>query len=146
MFQVDLFSARGTLPRDIHDVMARHKDIMYSSRTRYNTDLYRRIHSWKTRLKQALAKVPRELLSEDEKRLQEELSELPEVAILQLIYQQKSYEGHAKDYAFSGTSMREHWQSGYEDTTRTLKHEVWIAMPPPGQGVVVHDVHREDGL
>jgi NTE family protein len=146
VFQVDLFSARGDLPRDIHDVMARHKDIMYSSRTRYNTDLYRRIHAWKTRLKQALAKIPAELLSEDEKRLQEELSDLPEVAILQLIYQQKSYEGHAKDHEFSGTSMREHWQSGYEDTTRTLKHKVWIAMPPPGQGVVVHDVHREDGL
>ena len=29
--------------------MARHKDIMYSSRTRYNTDVYRRIHTWKTR-------------------------------------------------------------------------------------------------
>jgi len=27
-----------------------------------------------------------------------------------------------------------------------LKHKVWIAMPPPEQGVVVHDVHREDGL
>jgi hypothetical protein len=27
----------------------------------------------------------------------------------------------------------------------TLRHRVWIAMPPPGQGVVVHDVHREDG-
>jgi hypothetical protein len=28
-----VFSARGVLPRDIQDVMARHKDIMYSSRT-----------------------------------------------------------------------------------------------------------------
>jgi hypothetical protein len=26
VFQVDLFSARGVLPRDIQDVMARHKD------------------------------------------------------------------------------------------------------------------------
>ncbi len=43
VFQVDLFSARGDLPRDIQDVMGRHKDIMYSSRTRYNTDVYRRI-------------------------------------------------------------------------------------------------------
>ncbi len=41
VFQVDLFSARGMLPRDIQDVLARHKDIMYSSRTRYNTDVYR---------------------------------------------------------------------------------------------------------
>ena len=146
VFQVDLFSARGALPRDIQDVMARQKDIMYSSRTRYNTDLYRRIQAWKTRLSQALAKVPAELLTEEEKKLKDELADLPEIAILQLIYQQKSYEGHAKDYEFSGTSMREHWQSGYDDTMRTLKHRTWITMPPQGAGIVVHDVHREDGL
>lgn len=33
IFQVDLFSARGPLPRDMYDVMARQKDIQYSSRT-----------------------------------------------------------------------------------------------------------------
>jgi NTE family protein len=37
VFQVDLFSTRGMLPRDIEDVMGRHKDIMYSSRTRYTS-------------------------------------------------------------------------------------------------------------
>jgi hypothetical protein len=56
----------------------------------------------------------------------------------------KAYEGHAKDYEFSGTSMREHWQSGYEDTRRTLKRRDWIAMPPNGHGIIVHDVHREE--
>ena len=144
VFQVDLFSARGALPRDIQDVMARQKDIMYSSRTRYNTDVYRRIHGWKTRLRDALAKVPGDALSAEERRLKEELADLPDIAILQLIYQQKSYEGHAKDYEFSGTSMREHWRSGYEDTMRTLKHRRWVTMPPEGEGIVVHDVHRED--
>jgi NTE family protein len=144
VFQVDLFSSRGVLPRDIHDVMARHKDIMYSSRTRHNTDVYRRLHSWKTLLYQALAKVPVEALSDDERRMRDELADLPEITILHLIYQQKAYEGHAKDYEFSATSMREHWQSGYEDTKRTLKHKKWLAMPPEGDGVVVHDVHRQD--
>ena len=33
IFQVDLFSARGALPRDMYDVMSRQKDIQYSSRT-----------------------------------------------------------------------------------------------------------------
>ena len=144
VFQVDLFSSRGVLPRDIQDVMARHKDIMYSSRTRYNTDVYRRLHTWKTRLYQALAKVPVEALSDDERQMRDELADLPEMAILHLIYQQKAYEGHAKDHEFSATSMREHWQSGYEDTKRTLKHKKWLAMPPEGAGVVVHDVHRQD--
>ena len=144
VFQVDLFSSRGVLPRDIHDVMARHKDIMYSSRTRHNTDVYRRLHTWKTRLYRALAKVPVEALSDDERKMRDELADLPEMAILHLIYQQKAYEGHAKDHEFSATSMREHWQSGYEDTKLTLKHKKWLAMPPEGAGVVVHDVHRQD--
>src|SRR6516225_5883328 len=143
IFQVDLFSARGVLPRDIQDVMARHKDIMYSSRTRYNTDLYRRIHTWKVRLSAALRKISDDRLPDDERRLRDELATLPEITILQLIYQQKAYEGHAKDYEFSGTSMREHWQSGYEDTKRTLRKQEWLRMPVEGAGIVVHDVHRE---
>jgi len=143
VFQVDLFSAHGVLPRDIHEVLARHKDIMYSSRTRYTTDVYRRIHNWKIRLSHALRKVPEDTLNDEERQLRDELMDLPEVMILHLIYQQKAYEGHAKDYEFSGTSMREHWQSGYEDTRRTLKRQEWMTMPPPGSGIVVHDVHRE---
>jgi len=48
---------------------------------------------------------------------------LPDITILHIIYQQNAYEGHAKNYEFSGTSMREHWMSGYEETKRTLKHK-----------------------
>jgi NTE family protein len=140
VFQVDLFSASGHLPRDMEDVLGRHKDIMYSSRTRYNTDMYRHIMEWKRRAYQALAKVPEDLLTEEERALRNRLADLPEINIMHLIYQQKAYEGHSKDYDFSGTSMREHWQSGYEDTKNTLKHHKWLAMPE--SGVVVHDVHR----
>jgi NTE family protein len=143
IFQVDLFSARGVLPRDIQDVAARQKDIMYSSRTRYNTDVYRRIHNWQAKLFAALAKLPDSELSDEERDLKDKLANRPEIAILQLIYQQKAYEGDCKDYEFSGTSMREHWQSGYEDTKRTLKKKDWITMPPEGSGIVVHDVHKE---
>jgi NTE family protein len=143
VFQVDLFSARGTLPRDIQDVLARHKDIMYSSRTRYNTDVYRRIHNWQIKLRDALARIPDDQLTDDDRKLKSELNRLPDITILQLIYQQKAYEGHAKDYEFSGTSMREHWLSGYEDTKRTLKRRDWLELPAEGTGILVHNVHRE---
>jgi NTE family protein len=140
VFQVDLFSSQGALPRDMADVLARHKDIMYSSRTRYNTDMYQRLRAWKNRAYEALAKLPDHLLTDDERRLRDELADMPNIAILHLIYQQKAYEGDAKDYDFSGTSMREHWQSGYEDTKRTLMHHAWFKMPE--NGILVHDVHR----
>jgi len=141
VFQVDLFNARGSLPRDITEVMDRQKDILYSSRTRYNTDVFRKVHAWKARLREALLKMPPELMTDEDRRMFEELEHQPEMTILQLIYQQTAYEGHAKDFEFSAVSMQEHWSSGYEDTKRTLKHKDWLVIPPPGGGIETHDVH-----
>jgi NTE family protein len=144
VFQVDLFSARGSLPRDIRDVMGRHKDIMYSSRTRYNTDNFRRQHALRQRLVQALQRLSPEQRSPEDNAFLQQHAETPPINIVHLIYQQKSYEGHAKDYEFSGTSMREHWQAGYDDTKRTLRHPEWLAAPVGDGGIVIHDLHRDD--
>jgi NTE family protein len=143
IFQVDLFSSRGPLPRTLQDVMGRHKDIMYSSRTRYTTNLFQQLQSWKKKAHEALSAVPDADLSEENRKLRDELARLPEHTILQLIYQQKTYESHAKDHEFSRTSMREHWHSGYEDTRRTLSRKDWLTIPPDGAGIVAHDVHRD---
>jgi NTE family protein len=53
VFQVDLFSSRGVLPRDMSDVLGRHKDIIVFV-ARYNTDVYCRLHTRKTQLYAAL--------------------------------------------------------------------------------------------
>ena len=144
VFQVDLFSARGNLPRDMYDVLARQKDIQYSSRTRLVTDYFMRKRRRDELLKRVLGKLPDDQLDAEERAAKEQLADLPEVAILLLIYQQMAYEGQAKDYEFSGTSMREHWDSGYRDTQRTLRHKDWLRFPTGSDGVVVHDVHRID--
>lgn len=144
VFQVDLFSARGSLPRNMSDVLGRHKDIVYSSRTRQVTDMFARLQRWKQRAYAALLKVPDEKLTEEERAMRDKLSKLPQATILQLIYQQKSYEGNARDYEFSADSMHEHWKNGHEDTLRTLLRREWLEMPPPGVGIVSHDVHREE--
>jgi NTE family protein len=143
VFQVDLFSARGVLPRDIQEVLARHKDIVYSSRTRHNTDIYKRMNNLKADFYKTLAKIPDDQLSEQERATRDHLAHLPAITILQMIYQQKAYEGDSKDHEFSATSMREHWQSGLDDTRRTLKRRDWLAMPEEGKGIIVHDVHQE---
>ena len=144
VFQVDLFSARGTLPRQMSDVLTRHKEIMYSSRTRQNTDAFARTHNLKMQLADALRRVPPELLRPGEKQFVEECARSAIVNIVHLIYQHKNYEGHARDYEFSGTSMREHWESGYEDTLRTLHHPEWLERSAISQGLTIHDLHRED--
>jgi NTE family protein len=144
VFQVDLFSARGSLPRDMHDVLARQKDIQYSSRTRLVTDYFREKRTRDQLLAKVLKKVPEDQLDPEERALKARLEHMTEATILQLIYQQTAYETQAKDYEFSGTSMRDHWESGYRDTERTLRHRDWLNVTAGGDGVVVHDVHRID--
>jgi NTE family protein len=141
VFQVDLFSARGPLPRTIQDVAARQKDIMYSSRTRQITDSFQRLQRWKKRAYNALIKVPDADLTDEERAMRDKLADLPGHSIIQLIYQHTAYEGDAKDYEFSGTSMREHRLSGHEDTRNSLGHKKWLTMPE--SGLATHDVHRD---
>jgi NTE family protein len=142
IFQVDLFGARGPVPRDMYDVAARQKDIQYSSRTRMVTDMFMRLHREKVMMRQILGKVPEGDLSEEERRRKQELASLPEIALLHLIYQQKAHECENKDYDFSASSMHSHWKSGYRDTKATLQHGEWLKMPSEEQGIVMHDIHH----
>ena len=96
------------------------------------------------KLLDALKRVPPETLSEAEKATMAEYSRAGDVNIVHLIYQKKQYEGHVQDYEFSGTSMREHWDSGYADTLRTLRHPEWLTRSSIRQGISIHDLHRED--
>jgi NTE family protein len=144
VFQVDLFSARGPIPRDMQDVLAREKDIRYSSRTRLNTDYHTQLHRMKLQLRALLKRLPDAELTLEDRATKAQLARLPEIAIIHLIYQQAAYEIESKDYEFSASSMREHWTIGYEDTVCTLRHPEWLRVPDPDGGIVEHDVHRVD--
>lgn len=140
-FQVDLFSATGQVPRDMPEVMARQKDIQFSSRTRTTTDYFMKTHKLQQALRDALDKVPEADLSKEQAAMKRDLRQLPEINIVQLIYQQKAYEGDAKDYEFSRISMKEHWRTGYYDTCNTLRHEDWLQFTGT-PGIRSFDLHR----
>ena len=142
VFQVDLFSALGALPRDMADVLGRQKDIQYSSRTRAVTDYYKNMHARDELLKRLLDRLDDDVLEPAEKAEKKRLARMSAITILHLIYQQAAYEGQAKDYEFSATSMKDHWESGYRDTQRTLAHKNWLEVSD-ADGLITHDVHRE---
>jgi NTE family protein len=145
VFQVDLFSSRGEIPRDMPEVLSRQKDIQYSSRTRLTTDIYTKVHKLHQALRDALELIPEDKLTPDQRQQKADLAHLPAINIMQMIYRQKAYEGDAKDYEFSRLSMKDHWRSGYFDTRNTLQHSDWLVMSEIDDGITTHDIHRAGG-
>jgi NTE family protein len=145
VFQVDLFSARGTMPRNIFDVYERHKDILYSSRTRLNTDAARSAQELRQAVGRLLAKLPASLKHDEDVRLiRRTCASGAYMTVVHLIYRDKYYETQAKDYDFSRLSMEEHWQAGVNDTLRTLRREeLWLSPPEDLAGVRTFDITRD---
>jgi len=142
VFQVDLWSARGALPRDLADVAERSKEIQYSSRTRLVTEFMRRTQEQRRLLHDVMALVPAERRNDPAYRHAEARAAEALTNVIHLIYQDRPHEGHFKDYEFSAASMRSHWQSGLDDMRHTLAQPQWLAAPDPEHPFVTHDVHR----
>jgi len=143
IFQVDLFSASGQLPRTLFEVSERAKDIRYSSRTRLNTDVFRQHQSLRRAAHHLLARLPDDFKDDHDVRLLRELSCNAAVTIVHLIHRRKNYYTQSKDFEFSRRSIEEHWKSGAKDVRRTLRHDNWLARKKPTEGVTVLDLTRD---
>ena len=143
IFQVDLFSARGPMPRTLLEGYEREKDIRYSSRTRLNTDVFRHHQAVRRAAYRLVAKLPEELKDDPDARSLRELYCNAAISIVHLIHRRKNYQSQSKDYEFSRRSIEEHWTSGGDDVRRTLGHEAWRKRSMPQKDVAVFDLTRD---
>jgi NTE family protein len=142
-FQVDLWSARGELPRNLTEVAVRQKEIQFSSRTRAGTNAFKEAQRLRNAAAKLLSQLPQELKESKEAKLIAAAAEQKVYRIVHLIYHARRYEGHSKDYEFSRLSMEEHWQAGYNDTVRTLRMPEALSRPENDAGVAVFDIARD---
>jgi NTE family protein len=138
-FQVDLWSARGKLPQDMTDVATRQKEILFSSRTRENTDQFKNIQRIRHAAAQMLADLPKEVGKDPLAKTLQGFVDDKIYNIVHLIYRPKIYEHDTKDYEFSRLSMEEHWKAGYDDTTETLRHPEIFERPTNPDGIAIFD-------
>ena len=139
-FQIDLWSARGELPRNLIEADTRQKEIRYSSRTRLSTNQFKKEQILRRATHRLLAKLPKELLQLPEAEMLASEADEKVYNLIQLIYRAKTYEGNSKDYEFSRRTMEEHWKSGYNDAVRTLRHPEVLQRPKGLDGVFTFDL------
>ena len=141
-FQVDLWSARGALPRTMPEVMTRQKEIQYSSRTRNSSDRFKHAQKMRNALATLLHKLPMELGDSPELAFLKAHVHPKVYNLVQLIYRTKQYEGDSKDYEFSRLSMEDHWRAGYYDTVHALRHPEVLQRPTNLEGVMTFDLSQ----
>jgi NTE family protein len=144
VFQLDLWSARGELPRDLIEVEMRQKDIRFSSRTRAATDQFKKAQMARRTAAKLLETLTKDQLQSPEAERLAELADDKVYNLIQLVYRAKNYEGTSKDYEFSRRTMEEHWKAGYSDAVRTLRYPEVLQRPNEVDGVFTFDLATQD--
>ncbi|SFF90938.1 NTE family protein [Novosphingobium sp. CF614] len=140
IFQVDLFSSRGSVPRTMADVAQREKDIRFSSRTRLGTDMSKQLQKMQAAAGRLAKKLPPEL--KDDPDLAKLLACTPDgaVAVMHLINRGETYETNSKDYEFSRMTITEHWAAGKADALYSLDHPDWTGRALKPDEIITFDL------
>lgn len=127
VFQVDLFPARGAMPRHMEDVWSREKDIRYSSRTRQISDQLIRRRQEHQKIDRMLAKLPAECFAMPEVKAVQALVNCKALNLVQLIHRPFDWQTGARDFEFSRATMETNWQLGRQAVSETIRHGALIA-------------------
>jgi NTE family protein len=144
VLQVDLFSAHGALPHDMSTAQVRQKDIIYSSRTRFNTDAVRQNANLQRALGDLLDVLPPELADHAAAKKLSTFHRPREINIVHLIYRPPAYHLDSKDYEFSRASVDERWDAGARDVNFCIAHPDWLRRTPNSDAVTTYDLTNPD--
>jgi NTE family protein len=143
IFQVDLFSAQGLVPKTILEATEREKEIRFSSRTRLNTTAAMETQRLRKAARNLFAKLPEELRTDPDAGILMENGNEAAITVMHLINRPTTPNSQSKDYEFSRLSVEEHWQAGRRDVEHSLSHSAWRNRERPRHGMKTFDLTRK---
>ncbi len=140
VFQVDLFAAAAKRPTTMMDVMAREKEIRFSSRTRQVSDALLKLRREREAIRRVLDKLPDTLRSDADVVALAAMAHEHPVNVVQLIYRANNWESGSRDYEFSARTMNEHWLAGRAAVAATIDRSALIAQNILDGGTAAFDL------
>ncbi len=140
--QVDLFNARGSLPRKFDEVLEREKDIQYSSKTRFNTNRVKELAEMRGALGRLLQKLPPEFAQDPDVQIVSKICVSGNITIAHLINRRLSHASQSKDFEFSRATIDELWTAGRDDVRRAVTKTDWAEPEETWAGIRTYDLTR----
>ncbi|MDN5848581.1 MAG: patatin-like phospholipase family protein [Nitrococcus sp.] len=140
IFQIDLFSAAAAAPNNLAEVEERHKDIQFSSKTRFNVTRLKEFEELRASLHRLLGKLPKSALSDPDVQRLSQVSTRGAVTLVHFINRHNTRSLDFKDYEFSRATMTDLWQGGHDDVTRSISNFKWHRATEVAAGMRVFDL------
>jgi NTE family protein len=138
VFQVELYNGAQPIPETLEQVSTRSNAIRNDSRNRLIADYYENLRQTNLLLRQLVAKIPEDRLSDEDRELKSSLAEQPVAAFVRILDAAADrIENSGSNFERSATIAR--WQRGYADTSRLIRDDTRLRDLPGEPGVMVFD-------
>ena len=145
IFQVDLFSSEGLLPRTLLEAAEREKEIRFSSRTRMSTTAAMAEQKLRKAAMTLLKKLPAKMQNDPDVKILKDSAREAGITVMHLIKRATGTDSQSKDYEFSRLSMDEHWQEGLEKVKKSFASKAWKNRKIPDMGMITFDGEKVVG-
>jgi NTE family protein len=138
VFAVHMWAPNGPEPDSIGKVLARQKDLQYSSRAATHIARQKQLHRLRHVIMNLAAKLPHDVANLPEVRELASYGCVTRMHIVRLLAPPLAGEDHSKDIDFSPSGIKYRWQAGYSDTSRVLMQAPWTHEFDPLEGLIIH--------
>jgi NTE family protein len=138
--QVDVFSGAGEMPRNLHQVQERVKDLQYASKSRFGAARVKEQEQLRASLRHVLDMLPQETRSDPDVQRLAAVSTRGEVALVHFTNRHNTGSSDFKDYEFSRATVTDLWQGGLGDVRSAIDRQAWRHAVELAQGINVYDL------
>lgn len=139
-FMANIFDSYGLLPKSMDDVLKRYKDITYSSRYRSQIQSLREKLKLENDINLLYNKLPDYLKNDPAiKKIHDSIREtIVTIHFVRFLYTAPSTELSSKGYEFSKLSIKERFETGYQDGLIAVKKSPWKSVIQ--EKVAIHEI------
>jgi len=127
-------------PRTLEEVQTREKDVTFASRSQRHIDAYLQQYHLRRAAHALYKRLPREMLTQEDKQMMAELGADSTIHIVRLAYAGRDWNMASKDVNFARGSVLWRWEQGYQDGLRAIALGKGCAFSETDAGIVVHDL------
>lgn len=125
VYQIDLWRNEYEVPTNFDQVNQRLRDIQFASKNNYVDNYIMKRNEEKENIKLLLEQIPDTIKETEYYEKILAIVQEGEIEIKRIIYQGMDHETKERPYQFGITTIKEHWENGYNDiTNKHLKNNV----------------------